>query len=390
MTGLALIAAIASNLSTIASAAEAPPATAVAQATDVVRQWQPQQHLYVKGNLGVSSAVLDALEAWLDQQATNWVVVMVENAEGETYTDAEGQTFRGVEAVNHALGKGLMNQTAFGQQMDPRTQERNAAFFILFLKERRLSYYGSDAQDRRGLGEDNWEGNLDQSAVSAMRNGARIVDAAKDTVSNINRRLTERIVAEADEAKRRAASEQQARAQAIEQAKAALENARADYLLVESKSGEFGRRFTGLTGDLARPDLAGLKAELAAVQAAVTENDPAKAKRLAESVHARTRALVRGLDQYAEDGKRLAELVALLGKEKNRPLAAEAIRSLQAAQEAVDSARRKYERGDSAYVDLLDNAMARTSRCRAAMASAFEIDALATLTARVALSNNAT
>ena len=370
MPGLALIAALASNPSTIASGADAPRATTVAQATDVVRQWQPQQHLYVKGNLGVSSAALDALEAWLDQQATNWVVLLVENAEGETYTDAEGQTFRGVEAVNHALGKGLMNQTAFSQQVDSRTQERNAAFFILFLKERRLSYYGSDAQDRRRLGEDYWEGNLDQPAVSAMRNGARIVDAAKDTVSSINRRLTERIIAEAEDAKRRAASEQQARAQAIEQAKAALENARADYLLVESKSGEFGRRFTGLTGDLARPDLAGLKAELAAVQAAVTENDPAKAKRVAESLHARTQALVRGLDQYAEDGKRLAELVALLGKEKSRPMAAEATRSVQAAQEAVDSARREYERGDSAYIALLDNATRAVNVASASISNA--------------------
>lgn len=340
---------------------------AVAQATDVVRQWQPRQHLYVKGNLGVSASALDGLEAWLEEHATNWVVVLADNADGESYTDAEGQTFRGVEAVNHALGKGLMNQTTFGQQLDPRTQERDAAFFILFLKERQLSYYGSDAQDRRGVGEDHWKGNLDQPAVSAMRNGARVVDAVKDTISNIDRRLSQRIVAEAEEAKRRAAaevenakrraaSEQLARQQAIEQAKASLENARADYLLVDSKAGDFARRYNGLTGDLVRPDLAGLKAELAAVQNAVAQNDSARAKKLADALHARTQALVRGIEKYSEDGRRLEDLSARLSKEKSRASAGAAGRSLQAAQEALTAARREYDRGDSSYVELLEGA----------------------------------
>jgi hypothetical protein len=213
----------------------------VTRATDVIRQWQPHQHLYVKGNLGVSTDLLDTLEQWLDNHATNWVVVLAENAQGETYTDAEGQSYQGVEAVNHALGKGLMNQTTFSQQTDLRTQERNAAFFILFLRERKLSYYGSDAQDRRGLGEDHWQGNLDQPAVSAMRNGGRVVDAAKDTITQINRRLETQIVTEINSRKERAAAELAARTQALEQARAALENARADYNLVEAKFGEFIR-----------------------------------------------------------------------------------------------------------------------------------------------------
>ncbi len=167
---LASLAAFATvPLASAAPAGSPVEAVRVASATAVVRQWRPGLHLFVKGNVGAGDAALNTLASWLAEQGTNWVVVLAENAEGETYTDAEGRTYRGVEAVNHALGKGLMNQTAFGQQVDARTGERNAAFFTLFLKERRLSYYGSDAQDKRGLGEDHWFGNLDRAAVSAMR-----------------------------------------------------------------------------------------------------------------------------------------------------------------------------------------------------------------------------
>jgi hypothetical protein len=328
----------------------------VTRATDAIRQWRPHQHLYVKGNLGVSTDALDALEQWLDQQGTNWVVVLAENAQGETYTDADGQSYQGVEAVNHALGKGLMNQTTFSQQTDPRTQERNAAFFILFLKERKLSYYGSDAQDRRGLGEDHWPGKLDQPAVSAMRNGGRVVDAVKDTITQINRRLETQIVAEINSRKERAAAELAARNQALEQARAALENAGADYSLVEAKCGEFIRQHSSLTGDFARPDLAGLRAELKSAQEALARGDTARVRKAADAVRQRSQAWVRMFEEYPANGQKLENLAQRLSREKGRRYASAASPQLQMAQSAIEAARHEYERGDSSYVASLGNA----------------------------------
>ncbi len=342
----------------------------VTRATDVIRQWQPHQHLYVKGNLGVSPDLLDTLEQWLDHHATNWVVVLAENAQGETYTDAEGQTYQGVEAVNYALGKGLMNQTSFSRQIDPRTQERNAAFFILFLRERKLSYYGSDAQDRRGLGEDHWQGNLDQPAVSAMRNGGRVVDAAKDTITQINRRLETQIVAEINSRKERAAAELAARSQALEQARAALENARADYNLVEAKFGEFIRQHSSLTGDLARPDLAGLRAELKLAQDALARGDTARARRATDEVRQRSQAWVRLFEEYPAHGQNLENLAQRLSREKGHRYADAAAPQLQMARSAIEAARREYERGDSSYVASLGNASQAVTTVETAVAIA--------------------
>ena len=340
------------------------------RATDVVRRWQPQQHLYVKGNVGSSPEALAALETWLRVEATNWVVVLAENAEGEVYTDAEGHSYQGVEAVNHAMGKGLINQTAFGRQTDPRTQERNAAFFILFLKEHNLSYFGSDAQDRRGLGEDRWKGNLDQAAVAAMRNGARVADAAKDTIASINRQLDTRITAENEDRKQKASAELAAKAQAAEQAKAALENARKDYQLLEAKSGALSRQSSDLTGDLAQPDLAGLRAELQVAQTAFNATDPARARRAADTVRNRAQALLKQLDQYGPDRNELDSLTSRLARQKKRSYSSTTARQVQSAQAALDQARLQYERANASYVLLLKNASTTVNAVEASISAA--------------------
>jgi hypothetical protein len=168
----------------------------IATAADVFEDWQPHQRLYVKGDVGVGEEQLDGLEAWLDSNATNWVVVLMESAEGEQFTDAEGESFRGMTAVEHQLGRGLPNRTDFGVWTEPRTGERSGAFFVLFLKERKFSYFGSDVYDNRRFGEDAWVGRLDRPAVAAMRGGGRIVDAVQDTVRSIDQQLGRSISAE--------------------------------------------------------------------------------------------------------------------------------------------------------------------------------------------------
>ena len=63
-----------------------------------------------------------------------------------------------MDAVEHALGHGLANQTDFGNLTNPKLGEQDGTVFVLFLKERKFSYYSSDAQDRRGLGQSRWIG----------------------------------------------------------------------------------------------------------------------------------------------------------------------------------------------------------------------------------------
>jgi hypothetical protein len=335
-------------------------AVPVANATDVVKLWQAQQHLYVKGNLGVSQDQLDSLQTWLDENALNWTVVLVESATGERYTDTAGQTYFGLDAVGHALGKGLPNQTAFGQQVEPRTREANGAFFLLFLKERKFSYFASDAQDNRGLGEANWVGNLDQPALAAMRSGGRIVDAVKNTILNINRQLDQKIAAEvaarearaaADKAaqEQRIAAEKAARALAEERAKASLKTASEAYVLLEQQIGELNRAHPNLSGDLGRPDLAALRAELAGAQSALQSGQVVMVTATATRVRERIEALLRAIEDYGRTGEQLETLARSIERQSARPHAISARPMLHTAREALAQARREYARGDSSY-----------------------------------------
>ena len=160
---------------------------------EVISNWNVDQHLYVKGDVGVSDSQLSKLEAWLDQYGKNWTIVLMDSSSGQTFETATLRRYKGREAVYYALGHGLSNQTDFGSQLHPVSQESFGAIFVLFRKDRKFNYFASDAQDRRRLGEASWFGNLDREAVRAMRNGQRVADAVKNTVSSIDRKLNSRI-----------------------------------------------------------------------------------------------------------------------------------------------------------------------------------------------------
>ena len=147
----------------------------VARAEDVISKWDKNQHLYVKGDLGVSPERLGRLEAWLDENGPHWTIVLMQNAEDEFYLGQDGRKFYKMDAAEYALSYGLPNRTEFGDLVDEATHESDGAIFVLFLKERELNYFGSDMHDRRRLGRSKWIGDLDREAIRAMKNGGRVV-----------------------------------------------------------------------------------------------------------------------------------------------------------------------------------------------------------------------
>ncbi len=197
-------------------------AALVRSAEEVIQNWSPDQHLYVKGDLGISAEQLGKLEQWLDQHGPHWTIVLMRQAEDEVYEALDQRKFYGMDAVEYALGHGLANRTDFGGLMNAETQETDGAVFVLFLTERKFSYYGSDIHDRRELGESKWIGDLDREAIRAMRSGGRIIDAVKNTVTSVNSRLEKKLKSE-EQARQRAAAE--AERAKIEQRRA-LENLR--------------------------------------------------------------------------------------------------------------------------------------------------------------------
>jgi hypothetical protein len=328
------------------------------QIDEVVAKWSPKQHLYLKGNLGIGDGQMGELEAWLDQNGPHWTVVLMQSAGDQQYTDAEGRTFYGMDAVEYALGHGLANRTGFGRLEHPQTKETDGAVFVLFLQERKFSYYGSDAQDRRGLGESRWVGDLDREAIRAMRGGGRIIDAVKNTVSEINEQLAERIAAEQAEAERKkqqAEQEKLERERTLANTLARIGDSETKLLgEIEKAAGLFKQTYPeAANSSLAAPPLEKWRSQLNEFRAKISE---ANAREISQQVEQQRNELETFLDGYAVHRNFVEAIEPLQSRWDQvttfgRGLATESSRE---AELQLERAKELHRKGDIAFVSALD------------------------------------
>ena len=288
------------------------------QIEDVIAAWQPDRHVFVKGDIGVGGPQLAELQQWIARHAPHWTVVLMESAANEQYHAADGREYRELDAVEHALRNGLSNRTGFGSLEHPKTGESDGAIFVLFLRERKFSYFASDAQDRRGLGEARWMGQLDQPAFRAMRNGGRILDAAKDTISSINSQLESAIASEAASAERA----ERERQRAAEEVRRRLSLTRSRMEEVQLAAANFREQHPLATGPLATPPLADWQTELDAIEG---ELSPETARNLEQRLAQVDDALQRHLNGYA----------SVLGLPARRQELEQQLQSLASAPEGI-------------------------------------------------------
>lgn len=330
------------------------------QIEEIVNRWDVNQHLYVKGDLRIGGSQLSELQSWLTRNGPHWTVVLMQNAEDQVYRDAEGRRFVGMDAVEYALGHGLANRTGFGRLEHPLTKETDGAVFVLFLQERKFSYYGSDAQDRRGLGESRWVGDLDREAIRAMRGGGRIIDAVKNTVRQINDQLAEKIVQEQQAAERRKQELEQAqreRERTFAAAQARIADTETKLLSeIERAANLFRQSYPeAAASNLANPPLSKWREELKALKVRLTEDNAREVSQLVEQQRGQLEAF---LDGYAVHGN-FAETVGPLQSRWDqvttfgRGLATESSRE---AEIQLAKAKELHSKGDIAFVSALDQA----------------------------------
>src|SRR5215203_429280 len=322
-----------------AGIAAAEPPSHSAHPSEVRAAWRPAVHLYVLGDAGLEEDALQELAAWLEDR--HWTVLLVADASGQTYRDADGVERLGVDALEYGTGQGIPRQAGFLAQVQPRSKEPDGAILTIVMAQRALFYTGSEAQDRRGLGESQFRGNLDRWAVEAMRSSGDVVSAVKNTVTNIDGFLDAAIEEEV-----RAAAE--ARAQAAAEVQSA---ARALETLEQKAAGLLAAR-PGLTGELVRPDLQAIRQQIAAAEASLTEN-PVEATRAAEAVRQQVLARIRAIDGYPAVGEALKAARARLAAVERRERAAAAQDELSRARRALATARRLYDRGAPGYIERL-------------------------------------
>ena len=322
---------------------------------EVVQNWSPGQHLWNKGSLNLAPGKLAELEKWLDAEAPNWTVVLMQDAQGQQYDN-----HRGVRAVEHALGKGLPNQTDFSKLVDSRTGQANGAIFALFLSERKFSYFASEAHDSRRLGERYWVGRLDQPAVRAMRSGGRIVDAVKDTITQIESSLTKSIREE--ENRKRLA--EVARQKAIEEAKGYPDQLRVEIEEVQKRVGELRASHPNLIGPVIHPDLAAWNSARETIARLAKQGDTKNAqKHFGETLEA-----IREFRGTLREWEKAPETIAFLDQQiQSHPLPDGALAvdgHLARARVALASATKNHEIGEPLYTSQMEEAERELSNAR--------------------------
>jgi len=234
---------------------------------EVISKWNPNQHLYVKGDLGLSPTQLVELEGWLHKRG-HWTAILIQDSSYERYTNEDGRVEIGMDAVELSLSD-LMEVGSFRSQTNAVTGEQDAAVFVLYLNERKFAYRASEAQSRRGLGQNRWIGKLDRPAYRAMRGGGRIIDAVKDTVKSINAPLRNAIAQE----QKIAAQREQQRKRAMDNITAQVSQIQDKLSRIESYAKKVRDDKPSATADLTNPELDGIETQLAELKGSLAATD---------------------------------------------------------------------------------------------------------------------
>ena len=328
----------------------------ITSAEQTIEFWTPDQHLYVKGDLGIANRQLESLEDWLDDNAPHWTVVLMSDAEDEVYRSLDRRTYRSLDAVEYALGRGLALRTSFSELVDPRTGETDGAVFVLFLRERKFSYYASVAQDSRNLGESHWLGELDQPAFRAMRGGGRILDAVRETITNISSRLTQKIEAEQQQAERIA----RAKRRAVAHLTADIALVREQIDRVEQSATRLTKKTPTATGELAQPPTTDWRRQLDNITDMLTAGNASQLASRANEISDHVEGFLNAHSTYETFDEAVAPIQKGIDDLLTQEIAAGRGRAEEAMQKiaAARSAMAKGERGVAELIAAAASAVA--------------------------------
>ena len=321
----------------------------------VIQKWSPSQHLYVQGQLGLTQSQLMGLESWIHQAGPHWTVILMEDASNQRYTNTEGRIETGMDAVELSLSD-LMEVGSFRGQLNPVTNEQDAAVFILFLKQRKFSYRASEAQNRRGLGQNRWIGKLDRPAYRAMRGGGRILDAVRDTVTSIDQSLSRAIVQEQKIAEQKRLQRQRD----IDAMLSRISEVENKLAQIESSASAVVKSHPDAKSDLTNPEVASIRAQIAGIKKSIAQDDAAlnvakESTDQADNASDDWINLYREYDRYETSEKQLIQRKEQLIKDSG-DLRSDLKQSIADIDATLADARIAYENADSKFQNHLNAA----------------------------------
>ena len=321
----------------------------------VIQKWSPQQHLYVQGQLGLNQSQLMELESWIHQNGPHWTVILMEDSTNQRYTNNEGRIESGMDAVELSMSD-LMEVGSYRGQLNPVTGEQDAAVFILFLNERKFSYRASEAQNRRGLGENRWIGKLDRPAYRAMRGGGRILDAVRDTITSINQSVSRAIVQEQKVAEQKRLQRQRS----IDTMLSRVSEVENKLAQIETSATAVAKAHPGSNGDLTNPEVTSIRTQVTQIKKSLAKdgaplNIPKEATDQVENASDDWINLYREYDRFETSEKQLIQRKEQL-LDDSGDLRSDLEQSIADVDATLADARTAYDNADSKFQNHLNAA----------------------------------
>lgn len=330
----------------LGSALGSDSAQTLEEATGIVEAWHPEQHLYVKGKVNLNARQLGELEKWLDEKAKNWTVVLVSSARGESY-----QGKRGIDAVEAIMETELLGRTSFGELRSSVTGDRSGAFFVIYLQERKFSYFGGDHYEDRGLGGNRFAGYLDSAAIRAMRNGGRVADAVRGTIELIDGKVEQKL-------RQKKRSQQAAQAAQAARRREALSTIEGGEKMVQDFKKELVefRKVEGvLMGPLAQTNTVTWEESFQQARFFQTNGKVEVAAGIADATQAEIQARSRLLRDYETTGNMLIDIEERLSELELHPHHRGGEERRSFLMEQLESAREAHQQGQTYYYSRAQN-----------------------------------
>ena len=198
-----------------------------------------------------------------------------------------------------------------------------------------------------------------------MRSGGRIADAVKDTVSSIDRQLSQQTANEEKQRKQKEAEALSVRQRALDLATASLENGTAAVNQLENKLRSLLEEHADLSGEIAHPNLSQMRVDLAAARAALDDDNPKAARSLAEQVRAEAQSATLSIEDYRQAESEFTVMERHLREASSVRYAGIAEQVLSEARAALTQARQAHERAERAYQNHLETARHKLQKAQA-------------------------
>ena len=246
---------------------------------DAIAKWTPGTRLIIMGNPGLDAGSQRALADFLADK--HWTVIVAENASGMSFRDVDGNIRSGKEALEFGAGQGIFRKSGFSEQVDGQSGLADGSILVISMGEHYLFLRNSEAQRVNGLdGAAQFPGNLDQWAKARLRAGGDISGAIKETVTNIDERLSSSV------------------ASASQNAKSSVASAKSSLAELVAARAAFERSHPSAAGTVGAADIGVLRAQLASAEKALSSKNPGEAARIAGKISSTAQSATSAMSGY--------------------------------------------------------------------------------------------